>query len=155
MVGRRHGVVGAATPDPDRAASGTAGNLDRLPHRVGVGADHHDHQRDDRAAIRRRKHPVQRARHGPVRYRVRHDHHCRRDGYWARRLVRTNARPAGEMVGAAVRYSPELFMKTRALTSDVLFGLVPIALLVAVWQALVSFGYAPVTLLPPPGLVFA
>jgi ABC-type nitrate/sulfonate/bicarbonate transport system permease component len=46
-------------------------------------------------------------------------------------------------------------MKTRALTSDVLFGLVPIALLVAVWQALVSFGYAPVTLLPPPGLVFA
>jgi ABC-type nitrate/sulfonate/bicarbonate transport system permease component len=46
-------------------------------------------------------------------------------------------------------------MKTRALTSDVLFGLVPIGLLVAAWQALVSFGYAPVTLLPPPGLVFA
>jgi ABC-type nitrate/sulfonate/bicarbonate transport system permease component len=45
-------------------------------------------------------------------------------------------------------------MKTRALTTDVLFGLVPIALLIAVWQALVSFGYAPVTLLPPPGRVF-
>jgi ABC-type nitrate/sulfonate/bicarbonate transport system permease component len=46
-------------------------------------------------------------------------------------------------------------MKARALTTDVLFGLVPIALLIAVWQALVSFGYAPVTLLPPPGRVFA
>ena len=30
----------------------------------------------------------------------------------------------------------------------------PIALLVAVWQGISSFGYAPVTLLPPPGLVF-
>jgi ABC-type nitrate/sulfonate/bicarbonate transport system permease component len=46
-------------------------------------------------------------------------------------------------------------MKTRGLTSDVLFGLVPIALLVAVWQALISLDYAPVTLLPPPGPVFA
>jgi NitT/TauT family transport system permease protein len=35
-----------------------------------------------------------------------------------------------------------------------LLGLVPLALGVAVWQALVSFGYAPATLLPPPGLVF-
>ena len=30
----------------------------------------------------------------------------------------------------------------------------PIALLIALWQAIVSFGYAPVTLLPPPGAVF-
>ena len=29
-----------------------------------------------------------------------------------------------------------------------------IALLVALWQGLVSFGYAPTTLLPPPGIVF-
>src|SRR5690349_10469161 len=35
-----------------------------------------------------------------------------------------------------------------------LLGLVPLTLGVAVWQALVSFGYAPATLLPPPGLVF-
>jgi ABC-type nitrate/sulfonate/bicarbonate transport system permease component len=41
-------------------------------------------------------------------------------------------------------------MNTRAIGSDLLLGLIPIALLVAVWQALVSFGYAPVTLLPPP-----
>ena len=41
-------------------------------------------------------------------------------------------------------------MNTRAIASDLLLGLIPIALLVAVWQALVSFGYAPVTLLPPP-----
>jgi ABC-type nitrate/sulfonate/bicarbonate transport system permease component len=45
-------------------------------------------------------------------------------------------------------------MNPRALTSDVLLGAAPIALSVALWQAIVSFGYAPVTLLPPPGLVF-
>ena len=45
-------------------------------------------------------------------------------------------------------------MNARAVTSDVLLGIVPIALSVALWQAIVSFGYAPVTLLPPPGLVF-
>lgn len=45
-------------------------------------------------------------------------------------------------------------MNARAVTSDVLLGIVPIALLVALWQAITSFGYAPVTLLPPPGLVF-
>jgi ABC-type nitrate/sulfonate/bicarbonate transport system permease component len=45
-------------------------------------------------------------------------------------------------------------MNARAVTSDLLLGIIPIALLVAVWQALVSFGYAPVTLLPPPGHVF-
>ena len=45
-------------------------------------------------------------------------------------------------------------MNARAVTSDVLLGMIPIVLLVAVWQALVSFGYAPVTLLPPPGQVF-
>jgi ABC-type nitrate/sulfonate/bicarbonate transport system permease component len=46
-------------------------------------------------------------------------------------------------------------MNARALTSDLLLGMIPIVLLVAVWQALVSFGYAPVTLLPPPGQVFS
>ena len=46
-------------------------------------------------------------------------------------------------------------MNGRALTSDVLLGIIPIALAVAVWQAISSFGYAPVTLLPPPGLVFS
>jgi len=45
-------------------------------------------------------------------------------------------------------------MNARVVTSDVLLGLLPIAFLIALWQALVSFGYAPVTLLPPPGLVF-
>jgi ABC-type nitrate/sulfonate/bicarbonate transport system permease component len=39
--------------------------------------------------------------------------------------------------------------------SDLLLGLVPIVLLLLLWQALVSFGYAPPTLLPPPGQVFA
>src|SRR4029078_9384535 len=33
-------------------------------------------------------------------------------------------------------------------------GIVPIALMIALWQALVSFGYAPPALLPPPRLVF-
>ena len=46
-------------------------------------------------------------------------------------------------------------MNARVVTTDVLLGIVPIAVLIAFWQALVSFGYAPVTLLPPPGQVFA
>src|ERR1700692_3519782 len=58
------------------------------------------------------------------------------------------------MVRAGLRNSIELCMNVRAVTSDVLLGIVPIALSVALWQAIVSFGYAPVTLLPPPGLVF-
>ena len=45
-------------------------------------------------------------------------------------------------------------MNARGVTSDVLLGILPIALVVALWQALASFGYAPATLLPPPGLVF-
>ena len=45
-------------------------------------------------------------------------------------------------------------MNPRAVTSDVLLGIVPIALSIALWQAIVSLGYAPATLLPPPGLVF-
>jgi ABC-type nitrate/sulfonate/bicarbonate transport system permease component len=45
-------------------------------------------------------------------------------------------------------------MNPRAVISDVLLGIVPIALLIALWLALVSFGYAPAALLPPPGLVF-
>jgi ABC-type nitrate/sulfonate/bicarbonate transport system permease component len=46
-------------------------------------------------------------------------------------------------------------MNPRPITSDLLLGVIPIAMVIALWQALVSFGYAPVTLLPPPGHVFA
>jgi ABC-type nitrate/sulfonate/bicarbonate transport system permease component len=46
-------------------------------------------------------------------------------------------------------------MNSRALTIDLLLGAIPIALLIGVWQAINSFGYAPATLLPPPGLVFS
>jgi NitT/TauT family transport system permease protein len=46
-------------------------------------------------------------------------------------------------------------MNRRALISDILLGIVPIALVIGLWQALDSFGYAPATLLPPPGRVFA
>jgi ABC-type nitrate/sulfonate/bicarbonate transport system permease component len=45
-------------------------------------------------------------------------------------------------------------MNARAVTSDVLLGIVPIALLVMFWQAIVSLGYAPPALLPSPGIVF-
>ena len=45
-------------------------------------------------------------------------------------------------------------MNARAVTTDVVLGLVPIVFLIAGWQAIDSFGYAPVTLLPPPGVVF-
>ena len=45
-------------------------------------------------------------------------------------------------------------MNGRGVISDLLLGLIPIALLVAIWQGAVSFGFAPPTLLPPPGQVF-
>lgn len=45
-------------------------------------------------------------------------------------------------------------MISRATTANLFLGAIPIALLVAIWQAIVSFGFAPATLLPPPGQVF-
>jgi NitT/TauT family transport system permease protein len=46
-------------------------------------------------------------------------------------------------------------MNSRALSAEMLLGVAPIALLIALWQGLVSFGFAPATLLPPPGIVFS
>ncbi|WP_407179165.1 ABC transporter permease [Bradyrhizobium sp. STM 3562] len=45
-------------------------------------------------------------------------------------------------------------MKSRVLATELLLGVIPIALLLAIWQALVSFGLAPLALLPSPGQVF-
>ncbi|MGJ5202733.1 ABC transporter permease [Bradyrhizobium sp. HKCCYLR20261] len=39
-------------------------------------------------------------------------------------------------------------------SNNVLLGAAPIVLVLLLWQSLVSFGYAPPTLLPPPGQVF-
>ncbi|MGY3453917.1 ABC transporter permease [Bradyrhizobium sp. USDA 4353] len=39
-------------------------------------------------------------------------------------------------------------------SNDILLGAAPIVLVLLLWQGLVSFGYAPATLLPPPGQVF-
>ncbi len=44
-------------------------------------------------------------------------------------------------------------MNARAL-NGVLLGLAPIVMVIALWQGLCSFGYAPPSLLPPPGKVF-
>ena len=63
-----------------------------MPHRAGAGADHHGDERDDRAAVRRRQHPVQLARHGAIRHGLRHDRHHRRARLRARRRVREAAR---------------------------------------------------------------
>ena len=46
-------------------------------------------------------------------------------------------------------------MKAQGIARDVALGIVPIALLLALWQAIVAFGYAPQALLPPPTLVFS
>src|SRR6185437_5657256 len=83
------------------------------------------------------------------------DHHRRRDGYRVRCRLRGVSPPAGALVRAAFRYAAEFLMNRRALLSDILLGIVPILLVIGLWQALDSFGYAPVTLLPPPGRVFA
>ena len=45
-------------------------------------------------------------------------------------------------------------MNGRGVITDLLLGLIPITLLLAIWQGTVSFGLAPPTLLPPPGHVF-
>ena len=44
-------------------------------------------------------------------------------------------------------------MNAQTLSRDFALGLMPLLVLAALWQALVSFDYAPVTLLPPPGRV--
>ena len=44
-------------------------------------------------------------------------------------------------------------MNARALSTDLLLGIVPLVLLVALWQSRVTFGYAPPTLLPDGFLV--
>src|SRR6202012_777178 len=46
-------------------------------------------------------------------------------------------------------------MSWRLRPSDIALGIAPILLVIVLWQALDSFGYAPVSLLPPPGRVFA
>ena len=45
-------------------------------------------------------------------------------------------------------------MNARAVSAELALGIVPLALLVALWQAMVAYGYAPPTLLPSPGIVF-
>ena len=44
-------------------------------------------------------------------------------------------------------------MMSRFLSPNVFLGIAPILLVIAVWQGLVSFGFAPAVLLPPPGFV--
>jgi ABC-type nitrate/sulfonate/bicarbonate transport system permease component len=45
-------------------------------------------------------------------------------------------------------------MTTRARLSDLAIGMIPILLLLGLWQYITAFKIAPPTLLPPPGLVF-
>src|SRR6266702_433580 len=45
-------------------------------------------------------------------------------------------------------------MTSRLLPLNVVLGLTPIVLVIAMWQGLVSSGLAPAALLPPPGVVF-
>lgn len=45
-------------------------------------------------------------------------------------------------------------MMTTRTTNELLLGAAPIVLVLLLWQGLVSYGYAPATLLPPPGQVF-
>src|SRR4051812_29781879 len=54
----------------------------------------------------------------------------------------------------ALRHPVELLVNARAVSTDILLGMVPILLVIALWQALVGLGYAPLSLLPPPGQVF-
>jgi ABC-type nitrate/sulfonate/bicarbonate transport system permease component len=46
-------------------------------------------------------------------------------------------------------------MIERIPFANIMLGIAPIALVIGLWQGLVSFGFAPIALLPPPGFVFA
>ena len=69
------GARGAAAAH--RVSRRAARDHGRHPHRARARADHHGDERDDRAQAGRRRHPVQRARDGAVRNRLRHDRHHR------------------------------------------------------------------------------
>jgi NitT/TauT family transport system permease protein len=43
---------------------------------------------------------------------------------------------------------------TQTRIHSILLGIMPIVLFIALWQSLITFGFAPKTLLPPPGAVF-
>jgi NitT/TauT family transport system permease protein len=43
---------------------------------------------------------------------------------------------------------------TQTRINSVLLGITPIVVFLALWQSLISFGFAPTSLLPPPGAVF-
>src|SRR3954453_3513876 len=45
-------------------------------------------------------------------------------------------------------------MMPQLRSTSIILGLAPIVLVIALWQGLVSFGFAPAVLLPPPGYVF-
>ncbi len=55
--GRRWDFHPAAS-DPDRIAGGATGDPDWVPDWLSAGADHDDHERDDRPSVRCRKYPV-------------------------------------------------------------------------------------------------
>ena len=63
--------------------------------------------------------------------------------------------PARALVRASVRHADEFLMTSRLSPTNVVLGLAPIVLVIAVWQGLVSSGLAPAALLPPPGVVFS
>src|SRR5262245_31456755 len=156
VVRRRNGNGSADAARAHRAAGGIAGNPGRLPDRARARAHHHGHERDDRAADRHRKHPVQLSRHGAVRHRLRHDRDHRRARLHARLGIRERARPAGGLGGAGARYRRGDHVTGRATPlADMLVGLVPIALIVGLWELLASPGVGPPSLLPAPGGVVA
>ncbi len=79
-----HSFEGAKAVEEKMLWSGAAMGLSAAQRLVRIvlpaGADHHDHERDDRAPVRCRKYSVQRARHGRVRHRVCHGHYRWCDG---------------------------------------------------------------------------
>ena len=79
--GAAMGLSAVAADVAYHPAGGVAGDSHGLPHGTCAGADNDGHQRDDRAPVRCGQYPVQRPRHGAIRYGVRHDHHRRCNGY--------------------------------------------------------------------------
>ena len=75
-------------------------------------------------------------------------------GLRPRRGVRAPARLAGRLGRAGAPDRGGDVMRRSAI-AEVLLGILPIALILALWQGLTSAGMAPPSLLPPPCAVFA
>ena len=93
---------------------------------------------------------------GAVRHGLRHDRHHRRARLRARRRRSRRCAAGSSRWAEPIARSRRGNDMTRSDRSvGALIGIMPIALIIGVWQAIAASGLAPPSLLPPPAAVFA